>query len=73
VLDSADPRKAMDNMGAMHRSSVETNASSHEKARVALQEEDVVEEVEAEGSKVEEGSYETPVLRYNQYESVEGV
>jgi hypothetical protein len=43
------------------------------KARVALQEEDVVEEVEAEGSEVEEGSYEAPVLPYNQYESVEGV
>jgi hypothetical protein len=31
VLDSAEPRKAMENMGAMQRSSVEANARSHEK------------------------------------------
>jgi hypothetical protein len=33
-----------------------------EEARVALQEEDVVEQVEREGAKVEEGCYEAPVL-----------
>jgi hypothetical protein len=31
VLDKADPRKAMESMGAMHRSSVEAKASNQEK------------------------------------------
>jgi hypothetical protein len=31
VLDRAEPRKAMENMGAMQRSSVEAKARSHEK------------------------------------------
>jgi hypothetical protein len=33
-----------------------------EEARVSLEEEDVVEEVEAEGAEVEEGGEEAPVL-----------
>jgi hypothetical protein len=37
-----------------------------EKARVALEKEDVVEEVEAEGPEVEEGGDETPVLCWSQ-------
>lgn len=31
VLDSAEPRKAMEKMGAMHSNSVEVNVKSHEK------------------------------------------
>jgi hypothetical protein len=31
VLDKADPRNAMENIGAMQRSSVEAKVSSHEK------------------------------------------
>ena len=37
-----------------------------------MQEEDVVEQVEAEGSEVEEGGYEAPVLPCNQYECLAG-
>ncbi len=31
VLDNADPRKAMENMGAMQRRRVDANVRSHEK------------------------------------------
>lgn len=31
VLDKADPRKAMENIGAIHRSKVDANVRSHEK------------------------------------------
>jgi hypothetical protein len=31
VLERAEPRKAMDSIGAMHRSSVEAKVRSHEK------------------------------------------
>jgi predicted anti-sigma-YlaC factor YlaD len=38
-----------------------------EQARIPLEEEDVVEEVEAERAKVKEGRYQPPVLRTSQW------